>query len=151
MPVEINMQKSIQQRPLCCRRKDSPIFYHQNNDVFTIPSLGNPITHIKQENDLNFHLMKMIEAIKEEINELLKDIHENKIKQAEALKGETNKSLKEIHGNINKQVKEMNKIVQDLNMEIEAIKKTQKEAALEMENPGQRSGTANASIPNIIQ
>lgn len=40
------------------------------------------------------------------------------------LKEERNKPLEEIQGNTIKQVKEMNKIVQNLKMEIEAIKKT---------------------------
>ena len=48
----------------------------------------------------------------------------NLIKMTEAFKEEMNKSLKEIQENTIKQVKEMNKTVQDLKMEIEAIKKT---------------------------
>ena len=45
----------------------------------------------------------------------------------------------------------MNKTIQDLKMEIEAIKKTQVEATLEMENLGKRTGTTDASITNRIQ
>ena len=45
----------------------------------------------------------------------------------------------------------MNKTTQDLKMEIEAIKKTQVEATLEMENLGKRTGTTDASITNRIQ
>ena len=52
------------------------------------------------------------------------------------LKEERNKPLKEIQGNTIKQVKEMNKIVQNLKMEIEAIKKTQTEGILKMQNIG---------------
>jgi hypothetical protein len=37
---------------------------------------------------------------------------------------------------------------QDLKMEIEAIKKTQTEAILEMENIGKRTGTTDISITN---
>lgn len=44
-----------------------------------------------------------------------------------------------------KQVMEINKTVQDLKMEAEAIKKTQTEGILEMEDLGKRTGTANAS------
>jgi gas vesicle protein len=54
----------------------------------------------------------------------------------EALKEEMSRSLKEIQENINKQVKEINKTVQDLKMKIEAIKKTQTERILEMDNVG---------------
>ena len=36
--------------------------------------------------------------------------------------------------NIFKQVKELNKSIQDLKMEMETIKKSQREATLEMEN-----------------
>ena len=45
-----------------------------------------------------------------------------------------NNSLKEIQENTIKQVKELNKMVQDLNMEKEKIKKTQMKATLEMDN-----------------
>jgi hypothetical protein len=37
-------------------------------------------------------------------------------------------------------MKELNKGVQDLKVEVETIKKTQMEATLEMENVGKRSG-----------
>ena len=43
-------------------------------------------------------------------------------KQVEALKEETQKSLKEFEENTNKQVKELNKTIQDLKMEVETIK-----------------------------
>ena len=52
----------------------------------------------------------------------------------ETFKEDTNNSLKEIQENTIKQVKEMNKMVQHLKTDIEAIKKTQMEAPLEMEN-----------------
>ena len=51
-----------------------------------------------------------------------------------------------IQENLIKQVKEMNKTVQDLKMEIEAIKKTQSEEILEMENLENR--TTDASFSN---
>jgi len=44
----------------------------------------------------------------------------------------------------------MNKTVQDLKMKTEAIKKTQREGNLEMENQGKRTGTTNISITNKI-
>jgi hypothetical protein len=49
------------------------------------------------------------------------------------------------------QVKELNKIFQDLHMEIETIKKSQRETTLEIEILGKRSGVIDASITNRIQ
>jgi esterase/lipase len=95
----------------------------------TIASLRYPNTPEKQDNDLKSHLMKMIEAFKKNINNSLKEIQENTIKQ----------------------VKELNKMVQELKMEIETIKKTQMEANLEIENLGKRSAATDASITNRIQ
>ena len=60
-------------------------------------------------------------------------------------------SLKEIQENTTKQVKEMNKTVYELNTEIEAIKKTQNEGILEMENLGKRTRTTDSSITNRTQ
>jgi predicted nucleic acid-binding Zn-ribbon protein len=48
-------------------------------------------------------------------------------------------------------VKELNKAIQDLKVEIEIIKKTQMEANLEMENLRKRSGITKVSITNRIQ
>jgi hypothetical protein len=45
----------------------------------------------------------------------------------------------------------MNKVVQDLKVERETIKKTQMEVNLEMENLGKRSGITDVSITNRIQ
>jgi hypothetical protein len=69
-----------------------------------------------QEVDLKSYLMEIIESFKEDINI----------------------SLKEIQENTGKQVKELNKVIQDLKVEVEIIKKTQMEANLEMENLGKR-------------
>ena len=48
-------------------------------------------------------------------------------------------------------MKELNKMVQELKMELETIKKSQREATLELENLGKRSGVIDASITNRIQ
>jgi predicted nucleic acid-binding Zn-ribbon protein len=48
-------------------------------------------------------------------------------------------------------VKELNKNILDLKMEIETIKKSQRETALELEKLGKRSGVRGASITNRIQ
>ena len=46
---------------------------------------------------------------------------------------------------------ELNKTIQDLKIEIETIKKSQRETALELENLGKRSGVIDVSITNRIQ
>ena len=48
-------------------------------------------------------------------------------------------------------MKELNKTIQDLKMEVETIKKSQRETTLEIENLGKRSGVIDASITNRIQ
>jgi prefoldin subunit 5 len=45
----------------------------------------------------------------------------------------------------------MNKTIHDLKMEIETIKKLQRETTLELENLGKRLGTIGASITNRMQ
>jgi aromatic ring-opening dioxygenase LigB subunit len=90
----------------------------------------------------------VIEDFKKDINNSLKEIQENTGKEVEALKDETQKFLKELQENTIKQAKERNKTIQDLKMEIEIIKKSQRETALEIENLGKRSGVTDASITN---
>ena len=46
---------------------------------------------------------------------------------------------------------ELNKTIQNLKMEVETIKKTQRETTLEIEILGKKSGTIDASISNRIQ
>ena len=55
--------------------------------------------------------MTMINDIKKDINNSLKEIQENTSKTVEALKEETQNSLKELQGNTTKQVKELNKTI----------------------------------------
>jgi gas vesicle protein len=76
----------------------------------------------------------MVEDIKKDFNNSLKEIQENTAKQVEDLKEESQKSLKELQENTNKQVMELNKTIQDLKREVDTIKKTQSEATLEIEN-----------------
>ena len=45
----------------------------------------------------------------------------------------------------------LNKTIQDLKMEVETIKKSQRETTLEIENLGKKSGGIDASITNRIQ
>jgi prefoldin subunit 5 len=46
---------------------------------------------------------------------------------------------------------ELNKTIQDLKMEVETIKKTQRETNLKIEILGKKSGTIDAGISNRIQ
>jgi hypothetical protein len=46
---------------------------------------------------------------------------------------------------------ELNKTIQDLKMEVETMKKTQRETTLEIETLGKKSGTIDVSISNRIQ
>jgi predicted nucleic acid-binding Zn-ribbon protein len=48
-------------------------------------------------------------------------------------------------------VKKLHKTIQDLKMEVETIRKSQRETSLEIENLGKRSGVIDASITNRIQ
>jgi hypothetical protein len=103
------LRASIRTQPI----KASTIWYHQNPAILQQQALNIITTPELQDNNLKSNLMEMIEVFKEEMNE----------------------SLKEIQGNKIKQVKERNKIVQELKIEIEAIRKAQTEAILEMEKP----------------
>jgi wobble nucleotide-excising tRNase len=112
---------------------------------------GHPNTHEKLEPDLKVYLMMMVEDIKKDFNNSLKEIQENSAKQVEDLKEEAQKSLKELQENMTKQVMELNKTIQDLKGEVDTIKKTQCEATLEIETLGKKSGTIDSSISSRIQ
>jgi cell division protein FtsB len=60
------------------------------------------------------------------------------------------KSPKELKENTIKQVKEMNKTIQDLKMEVQTIKKSERKTALEIQNLGKGSGAIDASTTNRI-
>jgi len=64
----------------------------------------------------------------------LKEMKENTSKPVEALRKEIQIFLKELQENTTKQEKELNKTVQDLKMEVETIKKAQRETTLDIEN-----------------
>jgi hypothetical protein len=95
----------------------------------TIASTGYTITSEKKDMELQPLIMMMM---------------------MEGYKKERNSSLKEIPENISNQVKELNKTIQDLKMEVETIKKPQRETTLEIENLGKKSGSINAIITNRI-
>jgi hypothetical protein len=117
----------------------------------TIACPGHPNTLEKQDLDLKSLLMMMIEDIKKDINNSLKEIQENTGKQPKAIKEETQRSFKELQENTITQVKERNKTIQDLKIELETIRKSQRETILELENLGKRSGVIDESITNRIQ
>ena len=67
--------------------------------------------------------MMMVEDIKKDFNNSLKEIQKDTTKELQV--------LKEKQENTTKQVKEMNKTILDLKREVDTIKKTQSEATLE--------------------
>jgi hypothetical protein len=91
-----------------------------------------PNTTKKQGSDLKSYLMILVEDFKKGNSNSLKEIQENTAKMVEILKEETQKSLKELQENTTKQVMELNKTIQNLKMEVETIKKTQRETTLEI-------------------
>ncbi|XP_063129958.1 coiled-coil domain-containing protein 122 isoform X1 [Rattus norvegicus] len=82
--------------------------------------------------------------LQERHKESLREMEENVNKQVEAYRERSQKSLKEFQENTTKQVKE-------LKMEIETIKKAQRETTLDIENQRKRQGTVDTSITNRIQ
>jgi hypothetical protein len=96
----------------------------------------------------------MLEDIKKDFNNSLKEIQENTAKESQVFKENQENTTKEVEvltekqENISKQVKETNKIILDLKREEDTIKKSQREATLEIETLGKKSGTIDASISN---
>ena len=84
----------------------------------TLPSPGHPNTPEKLDLDLKAFLMMMVEDIKKEYNNSLKEIQENTAKEL--------KLLKVKQENTSKQVIEMNKNILDLKREVDTIKKKPK-------------------------
>ena len=89
----------------------------------------------------------MMETFKEELTNYLKEIERKTNKKWK----EINKSFKETQEKAIKQVKQAIQTVQDMKIEIEAIKKTQTKGILEMENLGKGTGATDISITNRIQ
>jgi hypothetical protein len=115
----------------------------------TSASPGHPNTPEKIDSDLKAHLMMMVEDIKKDFNNSLKEIQENTVKQVE--------DLKEKQENTTKEVMELNKTILDLKREVDThthtqkhthththTHKTQSEATLEVETLGKKSGTIDA-------
>ena len=68
----------------------------------TSPTPGQPNTPEKLKLDLKAYLMMMVEDIKKDFNNSLREIQENTAKQVEDLKEEAQKSLKEFQENTTK-------------------------------------------------
>lgn len=86
-----------------------------------------------QDNNIKANFVRMLEVHKEKMNKSIKDTEGKTIKRLE----EMNKSHKEYQGSQeNKQLKEMNKTIQDMKMEVEAIEKIQAEGILKMKTLG---------------
>jgi hypothetical protein len=83
----------------------------------TPASPGYPNTTEKIVPDLRTYLMVMVEDIKKDFNNSLKEVQENTVKQVEDLKEEAQKSLNELQENLTKKVIELNKSIQDLKRE----------------------------------
>jgi chromosome segregation ATPase len=123
----------------------------------TSPSLGHPNTAKKLEPDLKPYLMMMVEDIKKDFNNSLKEIQENTAKELQVLKEKQENTTKQVEvikekeENSSRQVMEMNKTILDLERKVDIIKKAQSEATLEIETLGMKYGTIDASISNRIQ
>ena len=87
--------------------------------------------------------MMMVEDIKKDFINPLKEIQENTAKELQVLK-----EKEEI---TSKQVMEMNKTILDIKREMDTINKTQSDKAMEEETLGKKSGTIDVSISNRIQ
>ena len=99
-----------------------------------------------EENYLKHNFMKMIEALREEMKNSLKEMDEKTSKKLE----EISWSLKEV-----KKIKKTNQAdegtVKALKIEIEAIKKTHTEGILKMENLSKWTGTTDVGIAYRMQ
>jgi seryl-tRNA synthetase len=87
--------------------------------------------------------MMMVEDIKKDFNNSLKELQENTAKQVRV--------LKEKQENTTKQVMKLNKTMKDLKREVDKMKKTQSKAMLKIETLEKKSGIIDASISNRIQ
>jgi septal ring factor EnvC (AmiA/AmiB activator) len=97
----------------------------------TSPSPGHPNTPEKLDPDLKTYLMMMVEDIKKDFNNTLKEIQENTAKELQVLREKQENTtkqvevLKEKHEKTSKKVMEMNKTILDLKREVDKIKNTQ--------------------------
>jgi chromosome segregation ATPase len=123
----------------------------------TSPNPGHPNTPKNLDTDLQAYLMMMVENIKKDFNNTIKEIQLNTAKELQVLKEKQEKTtkqvevLKEKQESTSKEVIEMNKTILDQKRKVHTMKKTQNEATLEIETLGKKSGAIDASISNRIQ
>ena len=95
----------------------------------TPPSPEHPNTPEKLDPDLKAYLMMIVEDIKKDFNNSLKEIQENSANELQVRKEKQENTtkqvevLKEKQEKTSKQVMEMNKTILDLKREIDTIKK----------------------------
>ena len=91
------------------------------------PGPGRPNTTENLDPDLKAYLMMMVEDIKKDFNNSLKEIQENTAKELQVLKEKKENTTKQVEvliekqENTSKQVMEMNKTILDLKREVETI------------------------------
>ena len=106
--------------------------------------------------------MKAIKSFKQDMNNSLKELDEKYNKKIEEMSKEMDekynrkfeemsKSVNDTLGNQEKTIKQVMETVQELKTELEAMKKTQTENRLDMENLGKQTETTESSITNRIQ
>jgi hypothetical protein len=106
------------------------------HSTLTSPSPGHPNTPKKLDLDLKEYLMMMVEDIKKDFNNSLKELQENTPKELQYFKEKQENTtkqvevLKEKQKNTSKQMMEMNKAILNLKSEVDTIKKTQSETTL---------------------
>ena len=130
------------------------------------PDPSDPTTegleHLNPEEVEKSAIMKAIESLKQDTNNSLKELDEKYNKRIEEMSKEMDekynkkfeelsKSIKDTLGNQEKTIKQVMETVQDLKIEMEAMKKTQNENRLDIENLGKRTETTESSITNRIQ
>jgi hypothetical protein len=103
----------------------------------TSPSPGHPNTSENLDPDLKAYLMMMVEDIKKDFNNSLKEIQENTDKELHVLKEKQEnitkqvEVLKEKQESTSKQVMEMNKITLDLKMEATEYERWKRESQVQ--------------------
>ena len=103
------------------------------------------IESLKQ--DMNNSLKEMDEKYSKKFEEMSKEMEENYNKKSE----EMSKSVNDTLGNQEKTIKQVMETVHEMKTEMEAMKKTQTEGQLEMENQGKWTETTESSIINRIE
>ena len=103
---------------------------HSNPDEVEKSAIMKAIESLKQ--DMNNSLKELDEKYNKKIEEMSKEMDEKYNKKFE----EMSKSMNDTLGNQEKTIKQVMETVQELKTEMEAMKKTQNEGRLDMENLG---------------